>query len=53
MHAQGLGELIFNNGKTLTTYILDRKVLGQRLDVRFEDGRTRTINSSVTPLKPA
>jgi hypothetical protein len=48
--AERLSDLTFAEG---TVYTYQPKTVGQRLGVRFADGRTRTIISSSTPLNRA
>jgi len=49
LDAQLIGELRLQNA----VYQLSPRSPGQRLRVRFADGRTRTIITAKTPLKPA
>jgi hypothetical protein len=46
--AERMSDITFAD-RTILTY--QPKTVGQRLGVRFADGRTRTIISSDTPLK--
>lgn len=48
--AERLGELTFSTG---TVWAYHPKTIGQRLGIRFTDGRTRTIITSSTPLRRA
>jgi hypothetical protein len=50
LDAQLIGELRFKNGPT---FQLHPRSPGQRLRVRFADGRTRTVITADTPLNPA
>jgi hypothetical protein len=50
LDAQLVGELRFKDGPV---YQLHPRSPGQRLQVRFADGRTRTVITADTPLKPA
>jgi hypothetical protein len=50
LEAQGIEELRF--GEDLT-FRLHRRSPGQRLQVRFDDGRTRTVITASTRLKAA
>lgn len=45
-----MGDMELWDGRVLT---YQEKTVGQRLSVRFDDGRTRTIISSSTTLKRA
>jgi hypothetical protein len=50
LDAQLIGELRLLD---IAVYQLKPRSPGQRLRVRFADGRTRTIITAKTPLKPA
>lgn len=50
LDAQLVGELRFLDGPTFQPA---PRSPGQRLRVRFADGRSRTIITAATPLKPA
>jgi hypothetical protein len=51
VEAQLLGTLQFKHGNTTHTFTHQENSHGQRVSVKFTDGRTRTLLTPVTPLK--